>query len=324
MCAVDGDGVVVETAAISATIASDMLLESLANDYGVDIPDFPIIEEKHDLLARWILSLPTEERKRLRLAQELPPKGVHFIRGTTHVFYDFRNTDIVIEELRKSGAPISGKLLDFGCSSGRNIATLERCIGRGLEYYGSDPAHKTIDWAKSQFQFADFSVNKQEPPLKYCDDYFDLIIAKSIWTHFSERAAKLWFEEMARVLKKGGCFFFSTHGPHDIAYRLKYNTPSPKYHRFTGNDHWTKETFLLDAIKHLDNIGFYFQSYKEIHYQRDLSGVADASTNDWGVTFMLPSYLENELLPKNLKIISHSVGRTGNRHDAYVVQKVGD
>ena|GEM_PF-5060127 len=320
-CAYGPDGGLAEKAEITSAIGTDLLLATLAQKSTMPLPAFEDTSNKHLHVAEWLLGLPEEQLKAFQLFQPLPPHQFHFVAGETDLFYDFRNTDIILQEFAHAGAEIEGNFLDFGCSTGRNVATFHAFYGDKLKCYGVDPATSSIDWANRQFPFADFSVNQQNQPLDFPNAHFDLVIAKSIWTHFSEAAAKKWFAEISRVLKPGGHFFFSTHGPHDIAYRLKYNKPSPKYERYTGHEHWTKESFLSAIIEAFDTKGFFFQSFKETRYQWDLRDFKDADTSGWGLAFMLPSFLESELLPADLKIVTRSVGRTGNRHDAYVVQK---
>lgn len=186
-----------------------------------------------------------------------------------------------------------------------------------------DPVSSSVAWARQAMPDISFQVSKQLPPLDLEDNSFDFVIAKSIWTHFGHEAANIWFREMARILRPGGHFFFSTHGPHDIASRIIHNVPSPRYNRFDGAAEWTKELFLTEAIKRLDEKGFAFFPYKAVNYQGDISQIEDATTDQWGETFVLPHFLETELLPENLKIVSRRFCRTGHRHDAYIVQKTG-
>lgn len=115
-------------------------------------------------------------------------------------------------------------------------------------------------------------------------------------------------------------FLFSTHGPHDIASRIIRNIPSPRYDRFAGDDHWTRDSFLSAAIKGLRNDAVFFQPFKEITYQGDLKGIENAVTDDWGVTFLLRDAVE-ALLPDDLEIVRYRVARTASRHDSYIVKK---
>ncbi|WP_153769118.1 class I SAM-dependent methyltransferase [Labrenzia sp. CE80] len=272
-------------------------------------------------LERWISESSTATRQDAGLGIDRPPKDIHCVWGDYPVFYDFQNLDIALDELVRSGAELRGRLLDFGCSSGRNLAALQRAFGNDLELFGADPSQSSIEWLRANVHGVCAEVNRQEPPLPFEDATFDLVLAKSIWTHFSPSAARAWFREIERVMAPGGHFFFSTHGPHDIASRIAYNFPNPKYERFAGADHWTKEPFLSAAITGLRRQGYFFAPYKVVAHQGDIRGIDNAKTDDWGLMFMMPDFVKS-LLPERLEVVSRSIARTGGRHDAYVVKRL--
>ena len=66
--------------------------------------------------------------------------------------------------------------------------------------------------------------------------------------------------------------------------------------------------------------GFYFQPFKQVGNQGDLKLIEDAVTEDWGLTFISPDYLRS-MLPDDISIVQRSIGRTGNRHDVYIVRR---
>lgn len=302
-------------------VVSKRILSSLSKVRGLtDLPDGIDQNTISDELSTWIVNAPPAQRQEAGLALNRPPPGIHCVPGKYPIYYDFENSDITIDELLKAGAVMRGRLLDFGCSSGRNLAVLERAYGRDLELYGVDPSRPSIDWLRQNLPNVKAEVSQQNPPLPFADGLFDLVIAKSIWTHFSPHSAKVWFAEIARVMASGGHFFFSTHGPHDVAYRLVYDTPRPKYDRFSGHPFWTRDIFLAAVIDGFSREGHFFQPYKEVAHQGDLRGIDDATTSDWGLMFMLRDYVES-LLPPSLTIVHRDVGRTGHRHDAIVVRK---
>ncbi len=274
----------------------------------------------YDQLSKWVLGADGKTLYRADLALPIPAAPVHFVAGAYNIYYDFKNTDIVLDELQQAGVQIQGALLDFGCSSGRNLAVLRRAYGDGLDLYGVDPAGASIDWLNANVRGVQASVSRQEPPLPFEDSKFDIIIAKSIWTHFSPGAGRRWFAEMARILKKGGHFLFSVHGPHDIASRIVEDVPRPKYERFAGHENWTRDLFLIDLVERYESDGVYFQPYKQVGHQGDLNLIEGASTDDWGLTFISSDYLRS-MLPFDLKIVNRAVARTGNRHDVYVVRR---
>jgi SAM-dependent methyltransferase len=274
----------------------------------------------HARLSKWVMEAPRDQRIKADLAIEIPPAHIHFVPGQYRIFYDFKNTDMVLDELLSAGVEIKGTLLDFGCSSGRNLAVLRRAFGSQLELFGADPAQASIGWLNENVAGASAVVSNQNPPLPFDDGQFDIIIAKSIWTHFSPSAGRRWFAEMQRILKKGGHFLFSVHGPHDVASRILLDVPRPRYDRYTGHAGWTRDGFLTDLVKTYRDTGYYFQAFKEVGYQPDLHLIENADTADWGLMFVSPEYLKS-MLPEGLSVASRSVGRTGNRHDLYIVRR---
>ena len=302
-------------------VASLRILSDLQQRNGlIDLPSPEPHETLHERIAQWVLQASPDQKALADLAIPIPPAGVHYVAGQLPVFYDFKNTDIVLDELQKAGVAIRGRLFDFGCSSGRNLAVLRRAYPGELELFGADPAGPSIAWLTENVPGVRAVTSNQMPPLPYADANFDIIIAKSIWTHFSPEAGRAWFAEMHRIMAPGAHFLFSTHGPHDIASRILYDNPRPRYERFAGHDNWTRDEFLLDLIANLDRADHYFQPYKAVDHQGDLKLVENASTGDWGLMFMMENYLRS-MLPSGLTIIKRSIGRTGNRHDVYVVRR---
>lgn len=292
---------------LSEILADDRLAKPGADGY------------PHVRLSKWVMDAPHDRRIKADLAIEIPPSHIHFVPGQYRIFYDFKNTDMVLDELSSAGVEIKGTLLDFGCSSGRNLAVLRRAFGSELELFGADPAQASIDWLNENVVGASAVTSNQNPPLPFEDGQFDIIIAKSIWTHFSPSAGRRWFAEMQRILKKGGHFLFSVHGPHDVASRILLDVPRPRYDRYTGHKGWTRDGFLTDLVRTYQDTGYYFQAFKEVGYQPDLHLIENADTADWGLMFVSPEYLKT-MLPDGLSVVSRSVGRTGNRHDLYIVR----
>ncbi len=61
---------------------------------------------------------------------------------------------------------------------------------------------------------------------------------------------------------------FSTHGPHDIAYRLTYDLPAAALQPVRRPpESWTRDAFLADTIGNLETSGHYFQPYKTDGHQ---------------------------------------------------------
>jgi len=105
-------------------------------------------------------------------------------------------------------------ILDFGCGCGRIIrhfASLKK-----YNLFGSDLNPDLIEWCGNNLSFSKFDVNNLLPPLKYENDFFDLVYARSVFTHLGKEVQLEWINEMRRILKPGGMFYFTTHGKNTI------------------------------------------------------------------------------------------------------------
>ena len=103
------------------------------------------------------------------------------------------------------------RILDFGCGCGRLTRHLVR--ETDAEIFGTDYNPALIAWCKANLPRASFSRNNLAPPLSYGAATFDLVIARSVFTHLTEDMMRRWLAEMARVIRPGGLFYFSMHGP---------------------------------------------------------------------------------------------------------------
>ncbi len=102
------------------------------------------------------------------------------------------------------------KILDFGCGSGRLIRHLS--FLKESELYGTDYNQDLIKWCQKKLPFAQFQVNRLEPPLDYESNTFDFIFLRSVFTHIDETLQKKWLKEFCRVLGNNGILLFTTHG----------------------------------------------------------------------------------------------------------------
>ena len=169
-------------------VATMRILSDLQRVDGLDgLPTPEPQDTLHIRLAKWVAEAAPEQKEVADLALPVPPSNVHFVPGQFPIFYDFKNTDIVLDDLQKTGVAIRGHLLDFGCSSGRNLAVLKRAYRDQLQLTGADPAAPSIDWLNANISGVEAIINDQTPPLPFAVGSFDLVIAKSIWTHFSRR-----------------------------------------------------------------------------------------------------------------------------------------
>jgi SAM-dependent methyltransferase len=110
----------------------------------------------------------------------------------------------VIEALGPEWAWDGCRVLDFGCGSGRLLRQfLDEA--RLAEFHGTDIDQEMVSWVRKHLcpPIADVRVNREEPPLDYPDDHFDLVTAFSVFTHIADGWSD-WLLEIRRVLKPGG------------------------------------------------------------------------------------------------------------------------
>jgi SAM-dependent methyltransferase len=107
----------------------------------------------------------------------------------------------------------AARVLDFGTGCGRVLRHL-RSIADRVELHGCDIDRDAIDWSSAHLTFAKFECNGGLPPLPYDDDYFDVVINHSVFTHLPEEYQDSWLAELSRVVSPGGHLALSVAGMH--------------------------------------------------------------------------------------------------------------
>ena len=140
-------------------------------------------------------------------------------RGSLAAGGSIYHADLIFATLELAGVeiPIGGRVLDFGCSSGRVIRVV-KAYRRDLECHGCDPNEGAIRWANENLPDISFMVSPQRPPLASDGSSFECVFAISIWSHFGPEAATAWLAEMHRLLTPGGLLMLTTHSFGSVAY----------------------------------------------------------------------------------------------------------
>ena len=117
------------------------------------------------------------------------------------------------EAVRKTSAVAEGggDWLDFGCGCGR-LARFLIESGTARTYTGVDVDARQIAWAARHLD-GRFRVMRPDPPLDFPDASFDVAVAVSVFTHFSDPEQFAWLAELRRVLRPGGLFVATTLSP---------------------------------------------------------------------------------------------------------------
>ena len=245
---------------------------------------------------------------------EMPPedKGIHVLGSKKGILLDLRNADMIEEAAHDAGFSMeSGRILDFGCSSGRTVRSFWEAFPN-VDWYGVDPLQKTVDWARKTFPEITFRCNDTDPPMNFfTDDQFDAVYAKSVWSHFSHQASVNWINEMHRILKPGGLLMFTVPGYHRLAERLA-----------GGEFDWSlknsskgpPESYLIDAARSFIERGFHFEPAKSDRLLKNIS--------HWGTTFMRQDWVERELLSGRFVLVDMKPARTESSQDVYLCRNI--
>ena len=85
--------------------------------------------------------------------------------------------------------------------------------------YGCDVLPLAIDICNSTRVPGNLNLIKSDGNLPYSDNFFDVIIAYSVFTHLTEKMNLHWMRELARV-SKPGCVFVFTLEPRGFIDRI--------------------------------------------------------------------------------------------------------
>ncbi len=102
-------------------------------------------------------------------------------------------------------------VLDFGCGCGRVLRYLEPRLPNA-SFFGADIDPDAVTWCRAHLPFAEYALNRANPPMDFEDKSFDLIYGISVFTHLDEELQLSWLEELRRVAKPGGLVIVSVSG----------------------------------------------------------------------------------------------------------------
>ena len=98
------------------------------------------------------------------------------------------------------------RVLDFGCGVGR-VTRQFAPEADEAEFWGCDLDRPSLDWLEANLSPPfHFFESAEAPDLPQEDNFFDLVFAYSVYTHFTDNWAG-WLLEHHRVLREGGLLF---------------------------------------------------------------------------------------------------------------------
>ena len=126
---------------------------------------------------------------------------------------DFFDKEVLARQ-RKSLKDFNS-ILDFGCGCGRLVRSLRPLCDPWASIHGTDIDPAAIAWCKENIGDASFSINGENPPLRFEDRSMDLIYACSVFTHLDAEDQFRWLAELQRIMKPDGYLL--------LTFRYRYN-----------------------------------------------------------------------------------------------------
>lgn len=156
---------------------------------------------------------------------------------------------LVKDEAEKANNPLQSgsQFLDFGCGWGRYLRFFWKDVDTG-NLYGCDVNNMIVETCQALKVPGNISTIEPTGNLPYNDNFFDTVIAYSVFTHLPEKIHLHWMREIARVTKPG-CVFCLTLEPRRFIEIIE-KIPEPP-----GND-WFR---MLSA--HKPNLEDYYRSF---------------------------------------------------------------
>lgn len=170
------------------------------------------------------------------------------------------------------------RVLDFGCGSGRLLRKLSTLPG---ELHGTDIDAEAIDWCRKNLPFAKTTVNGALPPTSYPDDFFDCVIAISVFTHLNEEMQFAWLTELQRITAPRGVLLLSVHGNvarKDYAAEVKDSVKDDSVHFIVSET----GSFKRDRLPNFYQDAQHTRAYVEREWARhfEVLGYGEAAIND--------------------------------------------
>lgn len=185
------------------------------------------------------------------MLKSVPPEEIHRMQRGPNWVGDFYSADLIVKSLAAAGFRIDqfSSFFDYGCSSGSLLRLLAWCYPT-VRFAGSDPVKASINWASSNLKADNlqFLHQKQVPPITGArDEEFDAVSAVSIYSHHGINSFSRWVEEMARIIRQGGVFVFTTHGPGSIKFYADLNVkPAIRYQKLA--EYIAKKGFSFEEV----------------------------------------------------------------------------
>lgn len=175
-------------------------------------------------------------------------------------------------------------ILDWGCGPGRIIRHLPQLTGKGCQFFGTDYNKRSIEWCAQNLEGIQFNQNPLKAYLPYEDHSMDVIYGISILTHLSEQLQYDWYQELFRILRRGGILFLTTQGDN-----FKRKLTDSELNRY-----------LNDRVVIRGNVQVGHRTYSSFHPK---GFMYDLFSNAEIIAHIQPAPFNGQFLPQDIWII---------------------
>ena len=202
-----------------------------------------------------------------------------------------------------SEAQPQSKVLDFGVGCCRTARFFYRDSAKYM-FYGCDVDRKAIDYINSSVSFITGHVSRNNPPLPYLNNFFDIVYSISVFTHLDWNSFAAWIKEVHRVINKGGTLILSLHC--EVAFSIIKSSRARRDLICIAEDEFDKK---VDLFK---NDGFV--------WLRQPAGSDCINSDQYGISFIAQRRFEAFIEPF-FNIVKFNPGEIGGWQDLVVLKK---
>lgn len=178
----------------------------------------------------------------------IPPRELRVSYGNSEEQYiesGREHVETMAHHLKEGGFDISeaGRILDFGCAAGRMVRHFPT-VAPNAECWGTDISSSLIRWCRHNLTpRINFAMTTTTPHLPFPDEYFNLVVGGSIFTHI-EDLEQMWLLELARITAPGARLYITIHDEWTL-----------KTLQTEKQKHWLAKTLFASSIwkKHGDD-----------------------------------------------------------------------
>ena len=139
--------------------------------------------------------------------------------GTFEQAFSFKS--VCFDQLRKLGLSAVHELryLDFGCGWGRISRALLNSVPPD-NIHAADVLEEAINICIDSQLGVNLQTIAAFPPIDHADDFFDVVLSYSVFSHLSADCFLAWMHEFHRILRPGGAALLTTR-PREAIHKFK-------------------------------------------------------------------------------------------------------